>query len=263
MQDKIKQSKSLSQIFLKDKSILEKIFRHLEIDNEFVCEIGAGQGNLSEFIIKKAKYLYCVELDKRYVDYLKEKFINFDNVKIINKDILQISFKYFPQKIVVVGNIPYHISSKLMEHLVLNRYYIKRAYLTLQREFVHKLIAKPQSKDYSFMSCYIQFYASVEKFFDISPKSFYPAPKVYSSFVCIDFEGGINRGVSVDEKELFSLIREVFRERRKKIKNILPYPYNMTIKKLGIEESLRPDDILLQDYIRIVNYGREVYSKKN
>ncbi|MBU1121554.1 MAG: 16S rRNA (adenine(1518)-N(6)/adenine(1519)-N(6))-dimethyltransferase RsmA [Candidatus Omnitrophota bacterium] len=252
----MKQSKSFGQVFLKDNNYINKIVDSLSIDDKEVLEIGPGDGRISRRIAACAKYLYCVEVDVRFCKLLNDKFKTFSNVEIIQQDITKFPFsdKFEPnRKIIVFGNVPYQISNEIVRHLVRNRAYIKCAYITFQKEFVSKLIAVPSTKAYGVLSCYAQFYAKVEKLFDIPAKAFTPVPKVDSSFMKLDFYS--KSPYAVDNVDfLFRLIKAAFSNRRKKVINSLPFPKEEIIGvllSLGLSVNARPENLGLEDYIAI------------
>lgn len=253
----MKLSKSFGQVFLKDNNYIDKIINSLDITGKPVLEIGAGDGRISRFLVKKAKFLYCVEVDARFYNLLKKQFKDVSNIEIIHKDILKFALNSLETKVVIFGNAPYQISNYLIKYLVENRRYIEKAYLTLQKEFVEKLAAKVSTKAYGYLSCYIQFYAKVNKLFDIPSKSFTPAPKVDSSLIQIDFYDRADFKAE-NEEYLFKIIRAAFSGRRKKIINSLPFPkdkLNDILKYLKIPESARAENVSLEEYVKLSERG--------
>ncbi|MDD5585029.1 MAG: 16S rRNA (adenine(1518)-N(6)/adenine(1519)-N(6))-dimethyltransferase RsmA [Candidatus Omnitrophica bacterium] len=250
----MKQTRALSQVFLRDTVYLDTIIQSLDIENESVLEIGAGAGAITEKLKSKARNLYCVEIDRRFALLLEEKFKNCLNVTILNADILTLPLARFNTKMVIVGNVPYLISNELIRYLVENSAFIERAYLTFQKEFVDKLIARESMKAYGFLSCFIQYYAKVERLFDIPAQAFSPVPKVDSSFVRIEFNQ-TRPLTDTRQKYLFTLIRRAFSQRRKKIINSLPQLKNQEplLKTLGISANARAENISLDAYIALAN----------
>jgi len=250
----MRQSHSLGQVFLTDKNYVRKIINSLDVNNEVVLEIGSGPGDISAQIVEKCKFLYCVEFDPRFITILETKFQNNDNVKIIHYDILKFPISKLGGKVVVFGNVPYQISNSLIGYFVENRSAIKKAYLTFQKEFVNKLIAKPGSKDYGFLSCYAQYYAGIKKFFDIPKGAFTPIPKVDSSFMTLEFyDKPLEK--AQDENLLFKMIREAFGQCRKKIANSLS-KFIMAedlFSSLNIDSNMRAENISLKQYVDIAN----------
>jgi len=250
----MKLSRSLGQVFLKDKNYIDKILSALQINGEIVLEIGPGSGEISEQISNKCKFLYCVEFDPRFVASLEEKFRNKKNVKIVHSDILKFPFTSINEKLVVFGNVPYQISNSIISYLIENRAFIKNSYLTFQKEFVDKLIAKVSTKDYSFLSCYIQYYAKINKLFDIPRGAFVPIPKVDSSFIEVQFNATSLPRAKNDEL-LLKIIRHAFNQRRKKIVNSLASfcPGSDFFSSLKIDGSFRAENISLEQYILIAD----------
>ena len=216
----MKQKRSLGQVFLQDEVYVEKILRTLVIENEDVLEIGSGKGQISIPIAQRARYLWCVEIDSRLCHFLTNKFSQKQNVEIINTDILTFSLSKLSKELIVFGNVPYQISSELIKFLVSYRTNIKRAYLTFQKEFAKKLFAQSSSEQYSFISCFIQYYGKLRNFFNIPAGAFSPHPKVDSTFMEIEFYRRPPYKV-LDEVLLFKIIRKAFSNRRKKVINSL------------------------------------------
>ncbi|MCM8773485.1 MAG: 16S rRNA (adenine(1518)-N(6)/adenine(1519)-N(6))-dimethyltransferase RsmA [Candidatus Omnitrophica bacterium] len=254
----MKQKKSWGQIFLHDKKYIYKIIDYLKVDNEYLLEIGSGRGDITSLLLDKVNYLYCVEVDTSWAKFLENRFALNDKIKIINEDILKFPLKSLNKNLVVFGNIPFHISNQLIRYLVKNREVIKRAYITFQKEFVRKLCAKENSKDYGFLSCYIQYYASVKIAFDIPKYAFYPRPKVDASLVDIVFSKEPAFKV-IDEDFFFNLLRQSFSLRRKKLYNVLEKFYGEEMVKevfsyLNIDLNLRADKLSLENYCWLANF---------
>lgn len=250
----MRQKHSLGQVFLKDKKITRKILDSLDIKDKDVCEIGPGAGNITEELLKEASYLWCVEIDPRLCGQLKDRFRNDDNIKIINSDILEFSLSSLGRKMVVFGNVPYYISSELIEYLVKNRLFIAEAYLMLQKEFSQKLLAKEKTQSHCFLSCFLQYFAKVVKLFDIGPGAFSPHPGVESSFLKVAFYDK-KPFKAKDEKLLFDIIRQAFSQRRKKIINSLTLLKGKEelLNRLNISAFSRPADVSLQQYVALSN----------
>ncbi len=251
----MKFSKDLGQVFLKNKNYVRKIIDHLDIQGKKVLEIGAGRGEITKYLIEKSDFVFCIEIDSRLCRILKEKFSSFGNVEIICGDILKIDLQKLGKELIIFGNVPFCISNRIIRYLVSYRNQIYRVYLTFQKEFAKKLVAEPPSKDFSFLSCYIQYYAKVKILFNIPRKAFYPVPKVDSSFVVMEFYPESPYQVD-DEKFLFKLIRKAFQNRRKKLINSLERLIDKevlkeSLKATSISEDARVDSISVQDYCKL------------
>ncbi len=250
----MKQLRAFGQVFLADTECIHKIFDSLNIKDKQVLEIGPGKGAISELLAEGAKNLYCIEVDRRFCDFLRRKFRKKNNVKIIHADILKFPLPELGEKITVFGNVPYQISSKLVKHLINYRKYIEIAYFTFQKEFVQKMTASPSGDNYSFLSCYAQYYAKVESIFDIKASAFDPTPKVDSTFSKINFYSKPQHKVK-DEDFLFKVIRKAFSSRRKKIVNALSLSKSSKsfFESAGLNLNLRPENLSLKDYVSIAN----------
>jgi 16S rRNA (adenine1518-N6/adenine1519-N6)-dimethyltransferase len=249
--------KRLSQFFLKSRSYLKKISDAVRVKGAVkLLEIGAGKGELTEVLVEKGLPITCVEIDRQLCGVLKEKFLNFESVKIICSDIRDVK-EVLPNTI-AVGNIPYHISFEVLQFLVKNRKNIKRAYLTLQKEFARKLSASPGQKDYGYLCCFMQIYANLKILFTIPKTCFRPVPKVDSATVEIDF--CFENKLNLDNEEKFlEFLRKIFSQRRKKICNILSIFYSdrdikSILNSCGVDRDLRPENIPVDDLASIYNH---------
>jgi len=245
-------SKRLGQNFLIDQNIKNKIIDSIALEKEdIVLEIGPGLGALTGDLVKKAKEVIAVEKDKRLYDYLS----NNKDLKLINGDILKHEFENFSKKVTIVGNLPYSISSPILNKLIDNRSCLKALYATVQMEFGERLAAEPGTKDYGSLSCYAQFYGDAKILFKIPRGAFFPVPEVDSCFLKIDFEKQIDE--SIDQELLFKLIRSGFEKRRKTILNSLASSgifkskeeAFICLSKAHILPDRRPETISLQEFI--------------
>lgn len=251
----MRQKREFGQVFLKSQKYIQAILEYLDIEKKEVVEIGSGQGQISELIAHKAKRLYCIEVDKRFFSFLTEKFAAKPQVKVINSDILKFPLSNLGKKVIVFGNLPYHISSSLVKYFVDQRKYIVKAYLTFQKEFTAKLLANAADNQYCFLSCYIQYYAKVKKVFDIPATSFYPQPKVNSTFIELTFYSRPPFRVK-SEEFLFKVIRKAFSGRRKKIGNSLALgdKGKIILDALKLDPESRAEDLSLEKYVLLTNY---------
>lgn len=251
----IRPSKRFGQNFLIDQNIKNKIIDSIQLKKEdLVLEIGPGLGALTEDLYKKAKGVIAIEKDKRLHDFLLN---NVTGPDLINDDILQYEFKDIASKLIVVGNLPYSISSPILNKLIDNRKYIKSVYATLQMEFGERLAAPPGTRDYGALSCYAQFYGEPKILFKIPRGAFFPVPEVDSCFLKIGMEKQID--ISIDQEMLFKIIRSSFEKRRKTILNSL-YSSGIfkskeealiSLEKARISPGRRPETISLQEFISL------------
>ena len=221
----IKPRKRLGQSFLMEQNVIRKIAALANVTkNDIVVEIGAGIGVLTEDLAQNAAKLIAVEMDDKLVEVLKDKLLKYNNVQIYSGDILKFDFGAIArdgqQKIKVIGNVPYNISSQVLFHLLSFRKIIDSFVLMLQKEVIQRLVAPPGGKDYGVPSVILQMFASVEKVLDVPAGCFYPRPKVESSVMKGFF---LERPLVelADEDFFIRLVRDAFAQRRKMLINNL------------------------------------------
>jgi 16S rRNA (adenine1518-N6/adenine1519-N6)-dimethyltransferase len=241
--------KRYSQHFLTDKRIAKKIAGCAGIEDAQVIEIGAGKGFLTKVISRHAAFVYAVELDRELIPLLEA--LRLSNVKIINDDFLQCDLAKY-KKPVIIGNIPYSITTQIIEKLALHRGAFKRAVLTIQKEYAERLLAKPGTAQYGPLSLFTRYYFSVEKKFSISARYFSPKPRISS--VVIELTDRKKPFALQDERSFFKMIQGIFCYRRKYIKNALVHHLHMLPQ--DIDSALlkkRPGDLTLYDYHTVYN----------
>lgn len=218
-------NKSLGQNFLTSRNIAQKIVNTLEIqDNDLIIEIGAGKGALTEFLVKRNGRFIAIELDKRAIEILTDKFSQNQNLRIINKDIREISFiELFNEnkrkKIKVIGNLPYYLSSEILFTILENKDYIEQVVIMIQKEVARRILAKPNNKEYGILSIATTLLSNVEYKFDVTPGNFFPKPKVFSSVIKLTL---IENSIGIDEYHwIMKIVKQAFNQRRKILKNSL------------------------------------------
>lgn len=219
--------KQFGQNFLSDPSTPEMIINRSGINSEdTLLEVGAGLGALTVPAARASKKVYAVEKDQRMIELLKTELLshNISNTAIINSDILQFDFKKLIKdingKIVVIGNLPYNISSMLLVRLIENRDIIVKAVLMFQKEMAERIYAEPNGKDYSRLSVMTQYCAEIKKIATVKASLFFPKPKVDSEVIKLTFRTELQHPAE-DEKLLFMVIKAAFSKRRKTLKNSL------------------------------------------
>jgi len=257
-----KPKKYLGQNFLIDKNIQRKIISACDFQkDDTVLEIGSGRGELTHYIKDKVAMLYALEIDRALYVFLKKEFEGEKKLKIINKDILKFNInKFFPKtknKIKVFGNIPYYITSPIIECLLKFKDRIDSVYLTVQKEFALRIVAKPGPKDYGSFSCFVQYQSIPKILFFIKKNSFYPAPKVDSCFLRLAIR--LVPAVHVNnEKLFFKIIRSAFNQRRKTLRNSLvdivsKDKLSTFFLKFSLSPDIRPERLSLQDFANLAN----------
>ena len=244
--------KKWGQNFLVDNNLLEKIINNVKIDsNENVLEIGPGQGALSEKLVGICNELHMVEIDRDLIAILKQHN-KLSQSEIINQDILKVDLPALDiENPVVVGNIPYNITSPIVFWLIKYLASWNRAYLMVQKELAQRLTAKIGTKDYSRLTVMTSLYFDIKICFLISPNVFLPKPKVQSAFIeIIKKENSSHHNINL--KSFDQVVRMAFNQRRKMLRNSLS-SLNIDIKNCGIDFTERPEQLSVEDFIQISN----------
>ena len=202
----MRRSKQAGINFLNDPKVAERIVACVDFSGKDVLEIGAGLGQLTKFI-KGYKNFTIIEREADFVDRLKA---DYPEINVINDDALKVDWPKFE---VFVSNMPYSISSPLLEKLWNSEF--KEGVVTIQKEVADRLLAVPRPKDYSRLSVMMQLKFNVEKKFDIPPSKFTPAPKVHSTVLRLE-----KRDTEI-QKGFDDFLKTVFSQRRKKLKNVI------------------------------------------
>ncbi|MDD4202797.1 MAG: 16S rRNA (adenine(1518)-N(6)/adenine(1519)-N(6))-dimethyltransferase RsmA [Candidatus Omnitrophica bacterium] len=250
--------KSFGQNFLVDKNLIDKLIRAIDIKkSDTVLEIGPGFGEMTEYLLK-AKKVVVVEKDRFLAKFLTtELFKNIQNIKIIEQDFLDFDLNGSYDKI--IGNLPYYITTPIIEKLLFETE-CKQIFLMVQKEYADRLLALVGTKTYSSLTCFVNYYAKVEKISIVCKECFFPAPKVDSMFIKIERLKKPQFKVN-DEKMFFNIIRKSFQHRRKTISSCLKKfvfeDNNIEIEKvlnrLGIDPNVRPEELSIQDFASLAD----------
>ena len=222
---KIYAGKELGQNFLSQPSVAQSIVDRTMIPSDAtVLEIGSGLGALTVPIAKRASKVIAVEKDRRLIGLLESELAlnGISNVTVINKDVLKLDLETVcnDKKLVVIGNLPYNISSQILFRLVEKRSLFETAFLMFQKELAHRIKASPGGRDYSRLSAVVQYGAAVSFLMDVKPSSFFPRPEVDSTILKFSFCKESDLSLEM-EKLLFDVIKGAFSKRRKSLKNSL------------------------------------------
>ena len=251
--------KSLGQNFLTDDNIKRKIIKVCQLTHsDNVLEIGPGTGVLTREIVKIAKTVTAVEKDTRLCEQLVGLLDDYKNLTLINEDILK--FELTQKNTKVIGNIPYNISSPIIEHLICQKEKISEIYISLQKELAQRIVAKPGGKDCGSFSLFVQYHTLPSIKFIIKRGCFRPQPNVDSAFLELKIRK--TPPVKVKDEELFfRIIRAAFGQRRKMISNTLKKFIDIEkledlFSKTGINSQIRPEKLGLEDFAKITNFIR-------
>ena len=252
----IKPKKSLGQNFLHDENIINKIINASKISSDDqVLEVGPGTGNLTKLIIsQKPKRIYVVEKDKSLAAKLEGQY--YKKINVINKDILKITNEFYSgKKFLILGNLPYNISTKILSNWCLNnKLNVSKMILMFQKEVAERILANANSKEYSRITILSKWKFDIRKITDVKPNSFFPKPKIDSTV--LEFIPKTKVHEIKDPKNLEKITKVFFSQRRKMINkpiNILFKKLKFDYKKFNLHPSDRPQNVDISKYLRIVN----------
>lgn len=257
--------KSLGQNLMIDKAVLERIIEAAELlKDDTVIEIGTGTGLLSKELAKAAKKVITFEVDKRILEVAKEYLADCNNVEIVNEDFLKADLNTIlsdytlyslPNTLKAVANIPYYITSPIIEKIIENRKNLSLAVLTVQREFGERMTAVPGTKAYGSFSIFVNFYCEPEIVSLIPKSSFLPQPDIGSAIIRLKFR--TTPAVKVkSEKTFFDSVHAAFGQRRKTLRKALSAKFdrNKVEKSLeisGIDPKRRGETLSLDEFAHL------------
>ena len=257
--------KRYGQNFLIDSNILEKIVASAGITKEdTVLEIGPGIGTLTQYLAEAAKQVICVEIDKNMIPVLEYTLADFDNVTVINQDILKADIVNILKEngaasAKVVANLPYYITTPIIMELLEKDLPIESITVMIQKEVAERMQTGPGSKDYGALSLAVAFYSNAEVKMTVSPNCFIPRPNVDSAVIRLDKLK--EPAVKVNNKsEMFRIIKGAFEQRRKTLTNALSHSSAYKTDKKKIENALlemgknvniRGEELTLEEFARL------------
>ncbi len=242
--------KKFGQNFLHDESVIKRIVSSIDLNGKNVIEIGPGKGALTKQIVKYAKQLVAFEIDFNLFNFLNEQ-IKDKNLILINEDFLKSDLTNYV-RYSIMANIPYNITSQILFKIFENYKNFDNVILMVQKEVAERICASPGATNYGKLSVTVANFASVQKLFDISSKSFFPQPKVTSSVIYLKLKQNTNIS---NNKEFLLFIKKCFAMRRKTLINNLKtqinYDYNLVkrfYKLNNLSDNIRPQMLSLLQY---------------
>ena len=250
--------KRLGQNFLVDRNVIEKIIKYIGLSKEdYVLEIGPGDGALTKYISVLVNDLIIIEKDSNLINELS--LITEDNrkVKVHNIDVLKFNFSSIKTRMRIIGNLPYNISTEIIFKLCNVRNIIDMHFM-LQKEVVDRIISKPDSKVYGRLSVMAQTYFDTKKLFDVSENVFIPRPKVKSSFIRLIPKPQVFDNLK-HELCFFDIVKSAFEARRKMIRSSLNnYLSEKDFASIGIDSKSRAENLTVENYLSISRYVKEI-----
>ncbi len=260
--------KKFGQNFLIDIHVLDKIILAADITKEdFVLEIGPGIGTLTQYLCENAREVVAVEIDKMLIPILEDTLSEYDNVTVINEDILKLDLNELVRErnhdkpIKVVANLPYYITTPIIMDLFERRLPLKNITVMVQKEVADRMQAAPGGKDYGALSLAVQYYAKPYIAANVPPNCFMPRPNVGSAVISLTLHDDTPVQVE-DERLLFRMIRASFNQRRKTLVNGLNNSPELSFSKeeivqalsaLGISENIRGEALTLEQFAALAN----------
>lgn len=264
--------KKFGQNFLIDTHVLDRIIEAAEITKEdFVLEIGPGIGTMTQYLCENAREVAAVEIDKNLIPILKDTLSAYDNVTVINKDILKMDIPALAQEknggkpIKVVANLPYYITTPIIMGLFESHVPIDSITIMVQKEVADRMQVGPGTKDYGALSLAVQYYAEPQIVANVPPNCFMPRPKVGSAVIRLTRHEKPPVEAE-DEKFMFRLIRASFNQRRKTLVNGLNNAPNVQVSKenivksleeLGVSANIRGEALTLEQFAELSNIMRK------
>ncbi len=215
----------LGQNFLNDPAASLRIVEALgDISGTTVIEIGPGKGAITKLLASRARRLIAIELDSFLAARLREDYAGDDSVQVFEQDILTTDLTALAgvEKLAVVGNLPYYITSQIVLHLFAHHAAIDRAVVMVQREVAERLAAEPGSRDYGLLTATTRLYARVDSLFTLPPTAFSPPPEVFSTVIRLKFNAQFEQ-LGVDSSAFIHFLRQIFAQKRKTLGNNLRF----------------------------------------
>ena len=265
-------NKSLGQNFLISEDAVNAIVDSADITKQdLIIEIGPGLGTLTERLLEKAGKVICIELDTRMVNIITERFALYDNIEIINNDVLKVDLQELIkvqkqeknlQNAKVVANLPYYITTPIIMKLLEDKLDIQSITIMIQKEVAQRLLAKPGDAMSGAITYGIHYYTEPENVTEVSRDAFIPAPEVDSQVIKLNVRK--EPAVEVkDEEKLFKIIKLAFMQRRKTLINGLTNGNMYTkqeieeiLQKMGLDLRIRGEKLTLEQYAEIANYEK-------
>lgn len=252
----------LGQHFLSDVRYCSRIVDALGLrGNELVIEIGPGRGAMTELLASRAQGVVAIEIDPALADELRQKFQHVSKVEIVHADVLDSDFsaicrRHGVNQCYVFGNLPYYITSPIIHHVMGFAAYVRGMGFLIQREVADRLVARPGTRDYGYLTVFTRLYSSPRMALRVPRGAFTPPPKVHSALVCFEMRGD-SQPVSADnEKEFLDFLKRSFAHKRKKLVNCLSsaYPRERIEQELGSLElpaGVRAEQLSLEQFIAL------------
>ncbi len=251
--------KRWSQNFLNDPNIARKIAGSIQTEHPaLILEIGPGKGRLTRFLLNRADLVLGIEIDPDLAQELSPELGYPENLRIIREDFQAIDLPALLKphrriEAVIIGNLPYHITSPILFKILDNATLFHQAVFMIQREVAQRIAAAPGSKTYGILSVFCQFYAEVEYLFTVPSHLFYPRPKVDSGVIRLSFFRP-EQLPNINTALFREIVRTTFGQRRKMLRNTLSQLYpDAILKKIDMDLTRRPEELSVNEFVNLSN----------
>ena len=267
---KIKANKSLGQNFLIDDCVIQDIVDGAKIEKEdLVIEIGPGLGSMTALLVERAKKVICIEFDRKMIQILNDRFIAYNNIELINEDVLKIDLKELIKQekeakqiknVKIVANLQYYITTPIIMKLLESNLEIESITVMIQKEVADRLIETPSGKNTGAITYTVYYYCEAQKIREVENTSFIPMPEVTSEVINLKLRK--KPAVQVENtKVFFNIIKSAYMQRRKTLLNALVNTGVFRnkeegldiLKKLNLKEDIRAENLTIEDFARLTN----------
>ena len=259
-------NKNLGQNFLiDDDTVSGKVDAANVSKDDLIIEIGPGLGTLTKELLDRAGKVICIELDKRMIEILNDRFSMYDNFKVLNDDVLKVNLKELIEKekvktTKIVANLPYYITTPIIMKLLEERLDIETITVMIQKEVADRLVTKPGTGDTGAITYAIHYYTNPKRVLEVPNTAFIPEPKVNSTVINLEVLKEPKVAVK-DEKKLFEVIKTAFMQKRKTLLNALANSNKYgskeqickTLELLSIDNRVRPEKLTLEEFAKIAD----------
>ncbi|MGI6510415.1 MAG: 16S rRNA (adenine(1518)-N(6)/adenine(1519)-N(6))-dimethyltransferase RsmA [Erysipelotrichaceae bacterium] len=250
--------KKFGQNFLVEPNIIKKVVEQINEDS-IIIEIGAGLGAITQAAAVKARQVIAYEIDSELVEILNENLKEYENIKIVNEDFLKADLESllnsYRQKVTIVSNLPYYITTELLTKILLSSNKIDKVIVMMQKEVADRFTKNEKGKDYNVLQVMSEYYCDIKVLTKVSKNNFIPVPKVDSEILIFEIKENYKK--VEDEKLLFDIVKACFSQRRKMIlSNLNSNGFNIDKKQLldiGVDPTSRVEQLKLEDYQKIYN----------
>ncbi len=259
--EKFKFKKKYGQNFITDENLINKIVNSAEINTEsLVIEIGPGMGALTTKILDKCKQGIIYEIDTELKEYLEHKLNNYDNYELLFEDFLTTNVKgilkkYKYKELLIVSNLPYYITTPIIKKIIEEEILADKIVIMIQKEVADRFSAKVNTKDYSSLTVFLNYYYDIKKLFNVSKNMFYPKPEVDSSVILMSKK---KEKENIEDINIFNkLVKDSFKYKRKNLRNNLKQydleKIDLILQKYNLSLNSRAENIPLNVFVEIAN----------